>query len=257
MNPLFSRGSLLLAALALLHVAVGQVGIGTTTPDAHSILTIVSTTKGVLPPRLTTAQQTTLASTLTTGEAGMLVADAGSGNILGWTGHAFVPVADLAAQAPLAVSTTNQVSINPGTAIGDLITWDGANWVNMQPASQHYSFPNVENRQPFLTLNFCIALQGIFPARSDANPFLSQIEVFAFNFAPTGWALCNGQLLPIAQNTALFSLLGTDFGGDGRTNFALPNFQGRVPVGMGQGPGLLNNYPIGVSGGVESSTISH
>jgi microcystin-dependent protein len=62
------------------------------------------------------------------------------------------------------------------------------------------------------------------------NPFIGQILMVGFNFAPVGWALCNGQLLPIAQNTALFSLLGTYYGGDGRTNFALPNLQGRVPI---------------------------
>ena len=255
MNFLFPRGTLLLAALVFMHVAFGQVGIGTTTPDAHSILTIVSTTKGVLPPRLTTAQQTSLAGTLTTAEAGMLVTDASSGNVLGWTGQAFVPIANLTAKAPLAVSNTNQVSINPGTAVGDLITWDGANWVNLQPAPLHFT-DNVENRQPFLTLNFCIAMQGIFPARSDASPFLSQVEVFGFNFAPLGWAQCNGQLLAINHIQALFALLGTTFGGNGTSNFALPNYQGRVPMGMGQGPGLTN-FVIGQSGGVESTIITH
>jgi microcystin-dependent protein len=255
MHPLFPKGSLLAAALVSVLSGLGQVGIGTTSPDPNSILTIVSTTKGVLPPRLTTAQQTTLAGTLTGGEKGMLITDAGTGNTLGWTGQAFVPVSNLTAKSPLTVSATNQVSINAGTQVGDLITWDGSNWVNMQPAAQHFTF-NVENRQPFLTLNYCIALQGIFPSRSDGSPFLSQVELFGFNFAPTGWAQCNGQLLPISQNTALFSLLGTNFGGNGTTNFALPNFQGRVPVGMGQGPGL-SNFIEGVSGGAESNTISH
>jgi microcystin-dependent protein len=68
--------------------------------------------------------------------------------------------------------------------------------------------------------------------------FVGEIRIFAGNFAPAGWALCNGQLIPISQNTALFSLLGTNFGGDGRSNFALPNLQGAVPRGVGQGPGL-------------------
>lgn len=232
MCTLFAKGSLLAAALFLFYTGSGQVGIGTTTPDPKSILTISSTTKGVLAPRLTAAQQATLAATLTAGEAGMLVTDAGSGNLLGWSGTNFVPAANLTAKSPLAVSATNQVALNPGTHSGDLITWDGANWVNMQPAIQHFSF-SVDNRQPYLALNFCIALQGIFPARSDINPFVSQIEIFGFNFAPVGWAQCDGQLMAISQNTALFSLLGTNFGGDGRTNFALPNFQGRVPMGMG------------------------
>jgi len=68
-----------------------------------------------------------------------------------------------------------------------------------------------------------------------AEPFLSEIRIFAFGFAPKGWALCNGQLLPINQNQALFSLLGTNWGGDGRVNFALPNMQGRVPIHVGNG----------------------
>ncbi|HEV7675251.1 MAG TPA: tail fiber protein [Candidatus Angelobacter sp.] len=71
-----------------------------------------------------------------------------------------------------------------------------------------------------------------------ANPFVAEIRIFAGNFAPTGWATCDGQLLPISQNTALFSLLGTMYGGDGRTTFALPNLQGSAPMQQGQGPGL-------------------
>lgn len=71
-----------------------------------------------------------------------------------------------------------------------------------------------------------------------SSPFVAEIRLFAGNFAPSGWALCNGQLLPMSQNTALFALLGTTFGGDGDTTFALPDLQGRTPMGWGQGPGL-------------------
>lgn len=71
-----------------------------------------------------------------------------------------------------------------------------------------------------------------------SDPFLGEVRIFAGNYAPYGWALCNGQLLSIAQNTALFSLLGTFYGGDGRSSFALPNFQGRAPMSQGTGPGL-------------------
>jgi microcystin-dependent protein len=251
----FTKLLLLPAVVFFGNPVFSQIGIGTTTPDANSVLTISSTTKGVLPPRLSSVQQATLAATLTASEAGMLVTDATTGNLMGWTGQSFLPIANLTAKSPLSVSATNQVAINPGTHAGDLITWDGANWVNTQPAPLHFSF-TVDNRQPFLTLNFCIALNGIFPARSDANPFVSEIEIFGFNFAPVGWAQCNGQLLAISQNTALFSLLGTTFGGNGTTNFALPNFQGRVPMSLGGGPGLTN-FAEGTSGGVESNTITH
>src|SRR5215510_2856694 len=88
-----------------------------------------------------------------------------------------------------------------------------------------------------------------------SEPFVGEITIFAFNFAPKGWAFCQGQLLPIAQNTALFSLLGTTYGGDGRTTFALPDLRGRVPVGFGQGPGL-SNYSLGQKSGAETITLN-
>ena len=87
------------------------------------------------------------------------------------------------------------------------------------------------------------------------EPFIGQVLLFAGNFAPRGWAFCNGQLLPIAQNQALFSILGTMYGGDGRTTFALPDLRGRVPVHPGQGPGL-SNYKIGEKGGAEKETLT-
>ena len=83
-----------------------------------------------------------------------------------------------------------------------------------------------------------------------ATPFLSEIRIVGFSFAPRGWALCNGQLLPINQNQALFSLLGTTFGGDGRVNFALPNLQGRTPLHVGDG------LALGQAGGAQSVTLS-
>lgn len=86
-----------------------------------------------------------------------------------------------------------------------------------------------------------------------AEAFLGEIRIFAGNFAPKGWALCNGQLLPIAQNTALFSLLGVLYGGDGKTNFALPNLMGRTAIGQGSGPGLT---PRSVGEDVGSQTVT-
>ena len=86
------------------------------------------------------------------------------------------------------------------------------------------------------------------------SPFVAEIRIFAGNFAPTGWAMCNGQLLPISQNTALFSLLGTFYGGDGKSTFALPNMQGSAGVGQGQGQGL-SEYFLGQQGGSESVTL--
>jgi microcystin-dependent protein len=84
-----------------------------------------------------------------------------------------------------------------------------------------------------------------------SDPFVAEIRIFPFNFAPKGWAFCNGQLLPISQNTALFSLLGTTYGGDGKSTFALPNMQGNAPMFWGQGPGL-SLYDEGQQGGTET-----
>ncbi len=88
-----------------------------------------------------------------------------------------------------------------------------------------------------------------------SEPFLGEIRVFGFSFAPTGWAVCAGQLLSISQHTALFSILGTQYGGDGRTNFALPDLRGSVPLHVGQGPGL-SPRSIGETGGAETVTLS-
>jgi microcystin-dependent protein len=87
------------------------------------------------------------------------------------------------------------------------------------------------------------------------DPLLGQIYLVPYNFAPRGFAFCAGQLLPIAQNSALFSLLGTTFGGNGQTTFALPDLRGRVPVGVGQGPGL-SNIILGELDGNESATLT-
>lgn len=87
-----------------------------------------------------------------------------------------------------------------------------------------------------------------------ADPFIAEIRIVPFNFAPVGWAFCDGQLLPIAQNTALFSLLGTTYGGNGQSTFALPDLRGRAPLQQGQGPGLPP-YDLGEAQGIESVTL--
>jgi microcystin-dependent protein len=140
--------------------------------------------------------------------------------------------------------------LSAGTSNGDLLTWDGNNWIAQQPAT----IPAASNMQPFLGVNYIIALQGIYPSRSSADPFIGEIIMFAGTFAPRGWAFCNGQILPISQNEALYSLLGTTYGGDGRTTFGLPDLRGRVPVGPGTGPGLTPRQ-LGWQGGTE--THSH
>ena len=87
-----------------------------------------------------------------------------------------------------------------------------------------------------------------------ADPFVAEIRIYPFNFPPKGWAFCNGQLLPLSQNTALFSLLGTTYGGDGKSTFALPDLQGNAPMHPGQGPGL-SLHDLGEEGGSETVTL--
>lgn len=87
-----------------------------------------------------------------------------------------------------------------------------------------------------------------------ADPFVAEIRIFPFNFAPQGWAWCDGQLMPLSQNTALFSLLGTTYGGNGKSNFGLPDLQGRAPMHPGQGPGL-SLHDLGEIGGSETVTL--
>ena len=129
----------------------------------------------------------------------------------------------------------------------------------------------LDNMQPYMGLKAVIAVQGLFPSRNgvssssmptiepisliSAEPFIGEIAWVAFNFAPRGWAFCDGQLLPIAQYTALFSLIGTTYCGDGRTTFALPDLRGRSPIHVGTGLGLTNRA-IGEQGGVETVTIT-
>jgi microcystin-dependent protein len=109
------------------------------------------------------------------------------------------------------------------------------------------NFPNLQDR----LFDFFV-FRKIVPM---SDSFIGEIRIFAGSFAPRGWAFCNGQLIPISQNTALFSLLGTLYGGDGRATFALPDLRGRVPLHAGQGFGL-SDYPLGSRGGSEQVTLS-
>ena len=130
-----------------------------------------------------------------------------------------------------------------------------------RPSRPVIATPQVPERRSFLKRLFALtaggaALAAVKPreARADQDQWIGEIALVAFNFAPQGWALCDGQLLPISQNTALFALLGTTFGGNGTTTFALPDLRGRAPIHMGQGPGL-SSYVIGQTGGAEVVTL--
>lgn len=88
------------------------------------------------------------------------------------------------------------------------------------------------------------------------EPFIGEIRMFGGNFAPAGWAFCQGQLVPISENDSLFTLIGTTYGGDGQSTFALPDLQSRIPIHAGQGPGITQNYQLGERAGVETVTLT-
>jgi microcystin-dependent protein len=152
----------------------------------------------------------------------------------------------------------NAKSLGTTGANGQILSYKDNNWVasdisrNTSPTGGNQSFSIV---QPSLALNYQIALYGIYPSRDGIEPFIGEVMITTYNFTVHNFALCNGQLLSIAQNTALFSLLGTTYGGNGQTTFALPDLRGRVPVHFGQGPGL-SSYTLGQVFGTESTTLT-
>ena len=156
-------------------------------------------------------------------------------------------------QGPTGAAGKDGAGLVNGTIAGQLLRWDGSNsWVAALPLTTPTT---IDNMQPFNTVSYIISLYGIFPSRNGADPFVGEIELFAGNFAPQGFAFCDGQLLSIAQNTALFSILGTMYGGNGQTTFGLPDLRGRVPIHAGQGPGLTGRTQ-GEMGGAETRTLT-
>jgi len=148
------------------------------------------------------------------------------------------------------------IPVPSGAVANDLLTFDGTNWIARNIVIQNAgSGQAINNMQPYLVVNYSIALQGIYPSRNGYDNYIGEICIYGFNFEPQGWALCNGQILSISQNTALFSLLGTMYGGNGQTTFGLPDLRGRTPIHYGQGPGL-SSRTIGNAGGTETVTIT-
>jgi microcystin-dependent protein len=225
------------------------LGIGTNSPNSKALLDLQSSTRALMLPRMTTATKNTYTTGMGATHKGMVLFDSTLNQLQVWDGAAWRSYT-YTGTAPVNVNpTTNTVALNPGTAVGDLLSWNGANWVNI--STNTYVKTNAINLQPSLTMNYCMALQGVFPSPNGNSPFIGEVVLYAFNFAPKGWAQCNGQLLPINQNQALFSLLGTQYGGNGTTSFALPDLRGRAAVHKGQGPGLTNRA-IGERAGTEA-----
>lgn len=152
----------------------------------------------------------------------------------------------------------NAKSLGTTGTNGQILSYKNNNWVasdistNTSPTGGNQSFSIV---QPSLALNYQIALQGIYPSRNGMDPYVGEIMLTPYNFSVEGFALCNGQLLSIQQYMVLYSLIGTTYGGNGSTTFALPDLRGRVPVHFGQGPGL-SNYNIGQVFGTEKTTLT-
>ena len=156
-------------------------------------------------------------------------------------------------------ATQSYVKNTSPTVSGNMMTYDGANWVSKRLTlglSGSVSPVALNNMQPYLALNYCIAVWGIYPSRNSSEQHIGEIVLFPYDFVPYGYAACNGQIMSIAQNTALFSLLGTYYGGNGQTTFGLPDLTGRVAIGMGSGAGLTTRT-IGEKGGNESITITN
>lgn len=147
------------------------------------------------------------------------------------------------------------ISSPADAANGDLLYYSGGNWVarNITLTATGSASP-YSNMQPTLSINYSICQNGVFPSRNSSEPFIGEIQLFGFDFPPRYFALCNGSLINIASNTALFSLLGTTYGGNGTTTFALPDLRGRIPISAGTGPGL-SNYALGQQAGTENTTL--
>jgi len=149
-------------------------------------------------------------------------------------------------------------SLSAGVNNNDILAWNstGDNWV-AKSISIGITGGNIpfSIMQPYLTLNYCIALTGIFPERSGDDQYIGEIDLYPYNFAPLDWNFCDGTTLSISTYPALFSLLGTTYGGNGTTTFQLPDLRGRVAISSGQGPGLTDRI-LGAAAGAENATLN-
>jgi microcystin-dependent protein len=148
-------------------------------------------------------------------------------------------------------------TIAPTTENGNIniLVANGTNWISktLALASIGTGTP-ISILPPYLTINYSICLFGVYPSRNGSESYVGEICIYAFNFPPRNWALCDGSIQSISQNQALFSLLGTTYGGDGQSTFALPDLRGRSPIGQGQGTNLSTRV-MGQSGGSETTTL--
>jgi microcystin-dependent protein len=254
------KTKLLLLAMLMMtgFILTAQMAVTTdgSSADQSAMLDVKSTDKGILVPRMSAAQRDAVPAPAT----GLLVYVMDDNNFYFYNGSAWEQFGG-GADSDWTIDGNNMVSaVSGNVGIGVPVPTaklDVAGTVkgtNFQGNGNTLTFGNNSNMQPSLGVNYIIAIYGIYPPYPSQNkgnePYIGEIVLFAGNYAPQGWAFCNGQLLSIAQNQALFSILGTTYGGNGQTTFALPDLRGRVPVQPGQGPGLTNRY-LGESLGTE------
>ena len=249
MKKIFTIGFLLMAVESF-----AQTGIGTVSPSASAALDVSSTTKGLLVPRFATSAITNITSPT----AGLLIYDSTAKGFYVYTGTAWTAVSDNLGSH----SATKNIALN-----GNYISNNGGNnGIKVDNSGTVSISNNIGSTNDVLantgsgvvgfkkgygtqSINYIIATAGDFPLRNGtsalySNQVIGEIRLFAGNFAPDGFALCNGALLPIASNTALFSILGTTYGGNGTTNFKLPDLRSAVPVGQGTN-GVNQNWTLG------------
>ena len=206
--------------------------------DASAMLDVKSTDKGILVPRMTTAERDAIVAPAT----GLLIYLTDANDFYFFDGAVWKQFSGASDGDWIIngnnMSTTANVGIgtSPNEELDGIGTVNGTNFTG---DGSTLTFGTNSNMQPSLGISYIIALVGIFPSQNKSVlPFIGEISMFAGNFAPQGWAFCNGQLLSINQNQALFSILGTTYGGDGETTFALPDLRGSAPMHHGNGIGL-------------------
>lgn len=264
---------LLSCLFALMQTSIAQVGIGTSSPNASSQLDVSSTVKSFLPPRMTAVQRGNISSPAaglmvyqTDGTSGLYFYNGSSWVYVINAGTSTVPVSaggtgatTLSSNALITGNGTSAVgTIAPGTN-GKILYSNGTNWLaGSTTAGNTGSGTAVSVMQPYSVITYGIAYVGVYPSFSGTDPYLGEISVFAYGDGrvPIGYMKCDGSTISIESYTALYTLLGTTYGGNGTTTFGLPDLRGRLPLGAGQIDGTGTTYSPGGKSGAGTVTLT-